>query len=436
MSDNNFVLQIRNYQRIKSAKLEFVPGLNVIQGQSNNGKTAVFRAIQTAVFNLSRESHVTLGETKSAVGIKYNGHEVIWRRDNNAPSPMSYRVDGKILTKLGRGQPKIIAELLGIREVELDDMKIKLNFQKQMEYPFLLDKTPSQLFKFIVQSAEEDNVMDVIQTMKTDLNVIGVNVKAYEEARESLRIAAQREVKRYNDKRVVLPYCDRVLQMETKVKKYHSLSELVSSIKKELSDISESTDLLDSVDRAFSRVKGCTDKVQGSFDRSVSLDRDLSSVQSIVKGGKELEIELNGVESTLSSYEGLDRVESSLILLERKQSLRNNLSQFIESVKFMIESCEGYQSQFDSVSVTQEQVENMLSRVNEALNFYEETSQKVDELESIIDDMILEGQYLGNVEEQMKKVVSEIDKIEKEIGTYDVCPFCGNDLGGEHGRHN
>lgn len=259
---DSFDLQIVNYQRIRKAKLSFVPGLNVILGQSNQGKTAIFRAVQTAIFNLPRESHVTLGETKSAVGIRYRDHEVIWRRDTEAASPVTYRVDGKILSKLGRGQPESVAAAFGIKEVELDDTKMKVNFQKQMEYPFLLDKTPSQLFKFIMQSAEEDNVMDVVQTMKSDLNTISSNVKAYEEARESLRIATKREVARYNEKKKAVPYCDRVLALDGQVKNYQRLKAIIEACQDNLTTISQGTAELEQLTEILDKTDSIYKKLQ------------------------------------------------------------------------------------------------------------------------------------------------------------------------------
>ena len=62
---STFLLQIKNYQIVRDATLEFIPGLNVIVGETNNGKSAILRAAETAIFNISRESHVTVGQTKS-----------------------------------------------------------------------------------------------------------------------------------------------------------------------------------------------------------------------------------------------------------------------------------------------------------------------------------------------------------------------------------
>ena len=45
----NFKTSIKDFQIIKKATLEFTPGLNVIIGPSNNGKTSILKAIKAAL---------------------------------------------------------------------------------------------------------------------------------------------------------------------------------------------------------------------------------------------------------------------------------------------------------------------------------------------------------------------------------------------------
>ena len=39
-------VNVKDFQIIKSAKAEFIPGLNLIIGPSNNGKTSFIKAIK------------------------------------------------------------------------------------------------------------------------------------------------------------------------------------------------------------------------------------------------------------------------------------------------------------------------------------------------------------------------------------------------------
>ena len=44
-------LNIQNFQSHKDTKLEFHPGVNVIIGQSDSGKTAIIRALRWLIWN-------------------------------------------------------------------------------------------------------------------------------------------------------------------------------------------------------------------------------------------------------------------------------------------------------------------------------------------------------------------------------------------------
>lgn len=435
MSSDSFYVQIKNYQRIKNAKLEFVPGLNVIVGQSNNGKSAILRAIQTALFNISRESHVTLGETKSAVGIRYNDHEIIWRRDNEAASPMSYRVDGKILTKLGRGQPPIISDLMGIREVELDEMKIKLNFQKQMEYPFLLDKTPSQLFKFIVQSAEEDNVMDVIQTMKTDLNSITVNVKAYEEARESLRIATQREVARYKSKKESVETCDRVLAMESKVKRYQRLKELTESMGDLLVTIAQATEEKDKIDIRLGVLELTLSKVSESIPKVVNLSSQTEDLSRVEETVKQAQSDLSQVDGLLKQYSVLDVLSGRLTKVTELTVRRQDLDSTLEECLAYKEEYFRYKNEHAEIQGKVESIEVVLRQVSSRIDTYGELENRSSSLESIISEIESTGEVLDKQLADLKSVENQLAEVESNLNKFDICPFCGSELGGDHGGH-
>lgn len=433
MSDN-FVLQIKNYQRIKSAKLEFIPGLNVIVGASNNGKSAIFRAIETALFNISRESHVTIGETKSAVGIRYNGHEIIWRRDNDAPSPMSYRVDGKILTKLGRGQPPVIAELSGIREVELDDVKMRLNFQKQMKYPFLLDKTPSQMFKFIVQSAEEDNVMEVIQTMKTDMNTILVNIKAYEEARESLRIAYVREAKRYQEMKPVVPYCNRVLEMEGKIKRYSQLKGLVSDLKGLMQGIAHDEEELKSCSEIVQELSKKISSMNGLLDRLNGLSKWVYEYKSVLESGRQFKKEYNQIVEVMKGYEGLDQRLEQFRSLEKDKERFNSLRRLVRDITELSQKEKEQELSVKDLGQRVQQQTEILDRIKIAINFCDNTQETIDNLSSLKSDIEGINEEIRTLDLEMEDTVKEGKRIQEEIDSYGVCPFCGNPIGGEYGE--
>ena len=75
-----FEITIRNFQSLSRASLTCAPGLTVIVGSNNVGKTAIFRAVYAALFNEGTDDQVRQGESGAAVQISYRGHSIIWRR--------------------------------------------------------------------------------------------------------------------------------------------------------------------------------------------------------------------------------------------------------------------------------------------------------------------------------------------------------------------
>ena len=59
--NNEFEVSIKDFQIIQNANLTFQRGLNCLIGQSNNGKSAILRAIKAAIYNYPGTTSVRLG---------------------------------------------------------------------------------------------------------------------------------------------------------------------------------------------------------------------------------------------------------------------------------------------------------------------------------------------------------------------------------------
>ncbi len=60
---NNMDISIKNYQIISKAELSFIPGLNVIVGPSNNGKSSILKGIKALLYTVPGTSPIKQGET-------------------------------------------------------------------------------------------------------------------------------------------------------------------------------------------------------------------------------------------------------------------------------------------------------------------------------------------------------------------------------------
>jgi len=127
-------VKIKNFQSIESADLT-VDGFTVIVGRSNIGKSAIVRAIDGALTNLSGDSFVRLGEHHAEVELETDNLTLKWSKGGGLND---YVINGEDFESVGRGAPSVIAEA-GFREVEVSRATIPVQVAGQFNPIFLLD---------------------------------------------------------------------------------------------------------------------------------------------------------------------------------------------------------------------------------------------------------------------------------------------------------
>ena len=80
MSDKLHI-DIKDFQSLKKADILLTPGITVITGATNNGKSAIIRAIDSAIFNLGDDSMVRGGKRYYGVKISNDSHNMLMARD-------------------------------------------------------------------------------------------------------------------------------------------------------------------------------------------------------------------------------------------------------------------------------------------------------------------------------------------------------------------
>lgn len=416
----SFILKIRNFQRIKKADFEFEPGLNVIIGTTNQGKSSTGRAIATCIFNSGKDSQVRIGATRADIGIRYNGHSVVWTRDLSAASKNSYKIDKKLYQKLGKGQPEEVAEALGIREVEIDDSKVRLNFQKQMSYPFLMDRTPSQVFKFMAQSAEEDNLMEVIDTMKTDYNSIAVQIKQDESALDALKVAYNTELGKYRKLLSKKDVAEKVIEMDSEVKEFLKREGLILTIE-------ENSETLEDSESKLRVIEVVLDNTSEEVDKLEVRVSHLGSLKEIASEGHEWLKELNKANFGLKSLEKDKEILDTLCGEERFGRIDKIYAMYSQALEYNTE----VMSLGDLVLEYSDRISG-LDRIEEKVSEYlVEIKGKQDRLKRLSELMAEAKTNKGDLDKltgQLRLNKSMISEVEEELAEFDICPYCGSEI--------
>jgi exonuclease SbcC len=93
---------IKDYQILKNIELDFKPGLNVITGPSNNGKSSIIKAIKAAIYTETGSTPIRFGCDFYLVQIKNNNHSVLFQKKQTTAT---YVVDKETYSKFGTNTP-------------------------------------------------------------------------------------------------------------------------------------------------------------------------------------------------------------------------------------------------------------------------------------------------------------------------------------------
>ncbi|MFZ5828355.1 MAG: AAA family ATPase [Bacillota bacterium] len=147
-------LSIENFQSHERSELAFGPGLNVIIGPSDSGKSAVLRALRWALYNEPRGSEfVRAGARECRVTVTMSDGAVITRElllsKSGATARHRYIVrepggEPQVFEAFGAEVPLEVTRAHGMEQVLLDtDKKVVLSLGSQLEGPFLLTEPGS-----------------------------------------------------------------------------------------------------------------------------------------------------------------------------------------------------------------------------------------------------------------------------------------------------
>lgn len=175
---------LKNFQAIEYAEFEFPEGqITVIQGPTNSGKTAVFRAIQTLLLNpVDAPSFIREGAAEGLTVIL----------DKKGLPPIEYHrtlskgwyvIDGKKYSKLGRNTLyDILPEMQKHFLYDSADPRELLNFQTEDEQAFPFDCSAMEMFKRFEKVFKISDTKSILDTIKKEENEVSfaINQNRYD----------------------------------------------------------------------------------------------------------------------------------------------------------------------------------------------------------------------------------------------------------------
>jgi hypothetical protein len=133
-------VEITNYESINHTKFQ-IEGFTTLIGRNYLGKSSVLRAINAALTNKDGTDFISWGQTFCEVHIIFPDLDVLWHKEDGNNF---YRINGKEYNKIGRGTPPQEILDAGYRPISIGDLKVNLNYAVQFFPLFLVDKRDSK----------------------------------------------------------------------------------------------------------------------------------------------------------------------------------------------------------------------------------------------------------------------------------------------------
>ncbi|EIW19962.1 MULTISPECIES: AAA family ATPase [Pelosinus] len=190
-------VHLRGWQSHVDSSFHLGPGLNVITGPSDGGKTSIIRAVRWVAFNdPAGEAFINEAVGEAKVAITLTNGIIIEKRRRSGKTAYTLQAPGdepKIFEK--SEVPEDVKTVLGIIKHSFGDFAATLNFSFQLDAPFLISEPPSagakvlgriagtEVIDLAIKSVAKDNYranQERLQTTK-DIERIGKELKDFED---------------------------------------------------------------------------------------------------------------------------------------------------------------------------------------------------------------------------------------------------------------
>lgn len=441
MSDK-FIIKVQNFQSIREANLDLPFGVTVITGPTNNGKTALIRALDEAIFNTSVDSHIKAGKEFYGVKVDNGQHTMLFSRRVKGSFKTAYQFDsGQIQQKVGRGQLDEVRDMFNIRDIRMQNgTKVKINFWYQNDTPFLMNLTAGQLYEFLSLSSC-DRYSRVLKTMCADIKIVEADISNLTVEIDTIKSLTnqKREViqknEGFDDLFVEIVRAEREAETADKnLQKVHAVQGLKAKIEDCRTRLGEASSIADSslasvrviADKRadFNQVYSEYKKTQTLIDKLLQTLKKIQGIQQELKrieaasqvaktveaGAKNLMQEVSGNISTYLTIRG------KVDLICRKKSKLSVLEQGLATIQVVDIS----------------QAEQGLQGLEADLRQYQERKSLIDSIQSLDKRVRFVTRQREQILVDIEKADAEFEELKREVG---ICPFCGTVFDGSMDGH-
>lgn len=423
-------LSLRNFQSHRETDFEFTPGLNIIVGPSDQGKSAIIRALRWLIFNEPRGTgFIRVGETRCQIRVEMSNGVAVERIRDESSRTNRYilEVPGEeamVFERFNKEVPLEVRRALSIQKLVIDrDRAVEINLAGQLEAPFLLEESGTTRSKIlgrmanlhVIDAAQRDTIRDTNQAsqeigrLEADIEALDVKLQEYANLEE--------EENRLQSLELLL---QNLTELDREVRQLEEARERLEQNRQQTVAIQVVLGQLDQIDEAF--------ESQAVVGR---LLRELQEIRGLQEHRNHTLEELKACNHTIDSTQELEQTEE---WLEAVKTLRQEGFELQVTRKELtgLEKERGQKSEeisnYEAIIISLKGIEGAEQAVQTIimlltqLNSYGRIMSNWQEMERGIKKA---GEELGSIDARVRKLADEYGELLQSVGR---CPTCFTEI--------
>ena len=327
-------LHIQNFQSHKDTALEFDPGVNVIVGSSDSGKSAIIRAFKLVAQNKPEgDAYRSHWGGKTLITATFDNCTVERERDKEN----IYRLNKSEYRAIGTGIPNDIAAVINLNDI---------NLQQQHDKPFLISNTAGEVAQHFNAIAHLEQIDDSIKKVNQWNREITASIKS----KTNLIANLQEEHKKYES----LDF------LEAEIAVFESMQQqLISTIQQQR-------------------------QLNILIENIVGIEQDIiaESVLLTVKQPMELLLkDINALNTTNEDAAALHTLIKAITQIEHEITYNTQLTSLIPD----IETLQNAYGKYNELDLQITQIRDILEELNKIETYIKQNTTKVNENRALFD---------------------------------------------------
>lgn len=442
-------LELENFQSHKDSVFEFTEGLNVLAGESRNGKSAILRAIRELFDCYMKDPRkaIFFGEDYFKItAYLSNGYiitRIVERKKTGKNGFEIFDPNTGVSSYYNTKGIEVVQEILGLNKIKLTERnKVNVNFSVQGDGWFMLGKnmTAPDRAKLIGVMYGTHYADAVLKDLNAQAKKIVSEINIYEKDLDNLKKEADTYL-------YLEPLNECLDEAEVLYQEAFELEEVINKATKLLDDreniqqeIDELNSLIKAIEKNEKEYKKLLEEIKEDTEKIAKMEQGIKDINAIVKDGKQARFvikNLASLEDATNLFKEIEKLDIEIVkdteVLEKAKKLENKLSSIDKELKTLngindsLKDVSEASDLLSEIKALESEIAKTTEKVNKANTIIKEHFTLSDEIEankailkelSNLDEATSLLSEIKALEEETKKsstLVNELKELEKDI---------------------